>query len=86
MPSLSPMVVVFLGLGTAYALLFHLWRGRGLHHLLLFWLVSVLGFGLGYGAATFWLAYTPLVLGGIPVLEASAGSIVGLFLARRFTA
>ena len=84
MPSLSPVVVVFLGLGTAYALLFHLWRGRSLRHLLLFWLVSVLGFGLGYLAATLWSAH-PLVLGGIPVFEASAGSLTGLLVARRFT-
>ena len=84
MPSLSPTVVVFLGLGTAYALLFHLWRGRNLSHLLLFWLVSVLGFGLGYLAATLWQAH-PMVLGSIPVVEASAGSLVLLLLARRFT-
>ncbi|HUP27957.1 MAG TPA: hypothetical protein VM409_05935 [Chloroflexia bacterium] len=84
MPALSPIVVVFLGLGTAYALLFHLWRGRKLQHLLLFWLVSLLGFGLGFLAAAFWAAH-PLVLGGIPVLEASAGSLTGLLFARRFT-
>ena len=84
MLSLSPIVVIFLGLGTAYALLFHLWRGRSLRDLLLFWLVSVLGFGLGYLAANLWSAH-PLVLGGIPVLEASAGSLAGLLVARRFT-
>ena len=84
MPSLSPTVVVFLGLGTAYALLFHLWRGRSLQHLLLFWLVSVLGFGLGYLVSTLWSAH-PLVLGGIPVVEASMGSLILLVVARRFT-
>jgi len=84
MTSLSPVVVVFLGLGTAYALLFHLWRGRKLQHLLLFWLVSVLGFGLGYLVANLWAAH-PLVLGGIPVLEASAGSLFALMVARRFS-
>ena len=84
MPSISPTVLVFLGLGTAYALLFHLWRGRSLQHLLLFWLVSVLGFGLGYLVATLWAAH-PLTLGGIPVVEASVGSLVLLALASRFT-
>ncbi len=84
MLSLSPTVVVFLGLGTAYALLFHLWRGRSLQHLLLFWLVSVLGFGLGYLASTVWVAH-PLSLGGIPVVEASGGSLALLLVARRFT-
>lgn len=84
MPSLSPTVVVFLGLGTAYALLFHLWRGRNFQHLLLFWLVSVLGFGIGSLLATLWPAH-PLVLGGIPVVEGSVGSLVLLMLARRIT-
>ena len=79
---LSPTVVVFLGLGTTYALLFHLWGGRKLHHLLLFWLVSMLGFGVGFLAAAMVPAH-PLSLGGIPVLEASAGSLVLLLVARR---
>ena len=85
---LSPTVVVFLGLGTAYALLFHLWSGRRLRHLLLFWLVSMLGFGLGYLGATLLhpLVGTrpPLSLGGIPVIEASVGSLLFLLVARRF--
>ena len=83
MPALSPTVVVFLGLGTAYALMFHLWKGRSLHHLLLFWLVGLLGFGLGYLVSALWQSH-PLLLGGIPVLEASIGSLVLLTLARRF--
>jgi hypothetical protein len=81
---LPPTVVVFFGLGTTYALLFHLWSGRKLAHLLLFWLVSMLGFGLGYLTATLLPAH-PLVLGGIPVIEASVGALVLLLFARRFT-
>lgn len=81
---LSPNVVVFLGLGTTYALLFHLWSGRKLPHLLLFWLVSMLGFGLGFLVSTLWTAH-PILLGGIPVIEATVGSLVLLMLARRFT-
>jgi len=84
MPSLSPTVVIFLGLGTAYALTFHLWRGRNVAHLLLYWLVSILGFGLGYLISAVWSAH-PLVLGDIPVVEASAGSLVLLLVASRFT-
>ena len=45
--------------------------------------VSVLGFGLGYLVATLWSAH-PLTLGGIPVVEASVGSLVLLVLASRF--
>jgi hypothetical protein len=82
MPSLSPTVVIFLGLGTAYALAFHLWKGRNLTHLLLFWLVSILGFGLGYLVSTLWSVH-PLVLGSIPVVEATVGSLVLLVVAAR---
>jgi hypothetical protein len=83
MPVLSPVVVVFLGLGTAYALLFHLWWGARLSHLLYFWLVSVLGFGLGLLVAGLW-QYHPLMLAGIPVAEGSAGALALLLFARRF--
>ena len=74
---------MFLGLGTAYALLFQLWSGRRLQHLLLFWLVGMLGFGIGYLVGTL-LPVHPLILGGIPVVEASAGSVLFLLVARRF--
>ncbi len=84
MPTLSPTVVIFLCLGTAYALLFHLWKGKHLGHLPLFWLVSVLGFGLGYVVSGLW-AQHPLMLGSIPVVEASAGSLALLLVARRFS-
>ncbi len=83
MLAVSPTVIVFLGLGTAYALIFQLWRGRSFQHLLLFWLVSVLGFGLGFLLSTLWPIH-PLVLGGIPAAEASGGSVLLLLFARRF--
>jgi hypothetical protein len=79
----SPTVVVFLGLGTTYALLFHLWSGRRLQHLLLFWLVSMLGFGLGYLIASA-LPFHLVTLGEVPVVEASLGALVLLLVARRF--
>ena len=82
MPAISPTVAVFLGLGTAYALLYHLWRGRNLAHLLLFWLVSVLGFGLGYLVSNLWAVH-PMALAGIPVVEASAGALALLMVARQ---
>ena len=34
--TLTPAILVFLGLGTAYALLYHFWRGRNIQHLILF--------------------------------------------------
>ncbi len=84
MPPLSPTVVIFLCLGTAYALLFHLWKGRHLAHLPLFWLVSVMGFGLGLVVSGLWPMH-PVMLGSIPVVEASVGSFILLLVARRLS-
>ncbi|HMA36397.1 MAG TPA: hypothetical protein VKY74_18215 [Chloroflexia bacterium] len=80
--TLSPTVLVFLGLGTAYALLFHLWRGRNIQQLILFWLVSILGFGVG----SFLAGLLPLhgvLLGGVPIVEASLGAVLLLGVTAR---
>jgi hypothetical protein len=84
MPAITPTIIVFFGFSTAFALIFQLWRGRRLAHLLLFWLVSILGFGLGYLAASFWSVH-PWVLGEIPIVEASVGSLILLLVASRAT-
>lgn len=81
---LTPNLVVFFGFGTVYALLFQLWCGRRLQHLLLFWLVSMLGFGLGYLVSMLLPFHLP-TLGGIPIIEASLGAIALLLVVRRFT-
>jgi hypothetical protein len=44
----------------------------------------MLGFGVGYLVATLFPAH-PLALGGIPVVEASAGALALLLFARRLT-
>lgn len=54
-----------------------------MQHLLLFWLVSMLGFGLGYLVATL-LPFHLFTLGGIPIIEASIGSLALLLVVRRF--
>ena len=77
----APTMVVFLGLSTAYALLFHFIGGRNIQQLILFWLVSVLGFGLGFGVAGL-LGVHLFLLGGVPVIEASLGAVLLLLVAR----
>jgi hypothetical protein len=82
---MAPGVLVFLGVGTALALAMHLWRGRNIQQLILFWLVSILGFGLGLGVAGL-LGVGLVMLGGVPVIEASAGALLLLALAARWVA
>ena len=74
-------MLVFLGLGTAYALLFHFLLGRNIQQLILFWLVSILGSGLGFGLSGL-LGLHLLTLGGVPVVEASIGAVLFLLVAR----
>jgi hypothetical protein len=83
--TLSPTVLVFLGVATAYAFLFHLWRGRNIQQLILFWLVSILGFGLGSGLAGL-LQVHLLLLGGVPIVEASLGALLLLAVTGRLVA
>jgi hypothetical protein len=83
--TLSPTVLVFLGFSTAYALLFHLWRGRNIQQLILFWLVSILGFGLGSGLAGV-LHVHVFDLGGVPIVEASFAALLLLLVTQRFVA
>ena len=83
--TLSPTVLVFLSCSTAYALLFHLWRGRNIQQLILFLLVSTLGFGLGYSLAR--LLHTHLfLLGDVPLVEASIGALLLLIVTQRLVA
>ncbi|HUS17080.1 MAG TPA: hypothetical protein VM536_18940 [Chloroflexia bacterium] len=81
----SPAVLVFLGLATGYALLFHLWRGRNIQQLILFWLVSILGFGLGSFLASLAQLHVAL-LGGVPVVEASLAALLLLVVTERLVA
>ena len=80
---MAPGVLVFLGVGTALALAMHLWRGRNIQQLILFWLVSILGLGLGVAGL---LGVGLIMLGGVPVIEASAGALLLLALAARWVA
>ena len=81
----TPTMLVFLGLGSAYALLFHFISGRNIAQLLIFWLVSIVGCGLGFGLAGL-LRMHVLLVGGVPVVEASVGAVLFLLLARWATA
>ena len=81
----TPTILVFLGLSSAYAFAFHLLAGRNIQQLILFWLVSILGFGFGFGLAGL-LGLHWFTLGGVPVVEASSGAVLFLLVARWATA
>lgn len=81
---IAPGLLLSIVLSVGYASLFHFWRGRSLRDLLLFLIVSAVGFGAGQLVGT--LIRVPLLqVGEIHLLEASLGAIVALSVAQVFT-
>jgi hypothetical protein len=64
-------------IGLAFYLLF----GRGWLRLSVYWAVAVVGFFIGQSIAAL-LNFSLLPIGSVNVLEASAASILALFLTR----
>ena len=75
-----PALALSTTLAVAYAMLFYLWRGHGLGHMLFFCLASILGFALGQAVGA-WLHVIPLTLGQVHIVEASLGSLLLLLAA-----
>ncbi len=81
---IAPSLLLSLLLSVGYAALFHLWRGRSLGDLLLYLLVSAVGFGAGQLAGT--LLRTPLLqIGEVHLVEATIGAFVALGIATLLT-
>ena len=74
------MIISFL-LASAYAAAFHLWQGRSLKDLLVFWLAAVLGFAAGQLVGLI-LAPVPWTLGQVHIVEASLGAFLFMAMTR----
>jgi hypothetical protein len=66
-------------LATLYGTIFHLWRGGGAGRLLLYLILSWLGFWLGHFLADY-LGLNFFKIGSLQVLFASVGSILFMLL------
>jgi len=82
--TVSPALLLGLLLSTTYASLFHLWGGRNLRDLLIYWLAATVGFAAGHaiGALT---QISLLQIGQLHVLEGTIGSIAALVVARAWS-
>ncbi|HIQ05381.1 MAG TPA: hypothetical protein EYH31_06750 [Anaerolineae bacterium] len=79
---LSPPLVLSVVLALLYAALWHLFRGKTVHQLLVWCLVALLGFGIGQGLGA--LAHSPLpMVGTLHIAECTGSACVALFVARR---
>lgn len=80
----APGLVLGVTLASVYALLFHLWKGRGWRELLLMWLAAVVGFASGQFVGQLW-DFIPWTIGQIHVIEATLLALVFLLVARWLT-
>lgn len=78
---MAPHVFLAALIGAFYGVLFHLWRGDSFQDLLIYFIVGIIGFGLGQIAAN--LIHIKLVMiGPLHILEATAISWGSLFIAQ----
>ena len=78
---LSPAVVLSIVVASLYGGLFHVLRGRKLTDFVLYWLASLIGFGLGQVLGNA-LNLGIMMIGLVHIVEASAISWVALLVAR----
>jgi predicted permease len=76
-----PSLVFSLLLASIYGAAFHLWQGRRARDLPVFWLAAVLGFAAGHFLGQKW-GLVPWTLGQIHLVEATAGALLFLAIAR----
>ena len=77
----SPPLVFSVVLASMYAVIFHLWRGKTVKDLLLYWLAALLGFGLGQLIGNS-LGFDVLMIGQVHTVEATLISWLFLEVAR----
>ncbi len=75
---MPPYILLSLLLGGAYGTAFHLWRGKTIRDLIVYFLTGIIGFGLGQAIAVL-LDFNLFLIGPIHLLEATVISLVCLF-------
>lgn len=76
---MPPYLLLTILLGGAYGALFHLWRGKNIRELMIYFLTGIIGFGIGQAAGNV-LGLNVFLIGPLHILEASVISWVCLFV------
>lgn len=77
----TPGLAISLLLASVYATAFHLWGGRSLRDLPVYWLASLLGFAAGHLLGQR-LDLVPWTLGEVHIVAATAGAFLFLVIVR----
>jgi hypothetical protein len=75
---MPPYILLSLLLGATYGTLFHLWRGQSIRDLIIYFLMGIIGFGLGQGLGNL-MGVNLLLIGPLHIIEATVASWVSLF-------
>ncbi|GAB4419856.1 MAG: hypothetical protein Fur0044_16420 [Anaerolineae bacterium] len=76
---MAPYLLLSLLLGGAYGALFHLWRGKNIRELVIYFLTGIIGFGIGQAVGNV-LGLNVFLIGPLHIVEASVMSWVCLFV------
>jgi len=79
---LSPALALSLVVASLHAMFFHLVWGKRPREIPLYWLVGLIGFGVGQGVASI-LRLRLLMIGDVHVVEGSLVCWLALFVAKR---
>jgi hypothetical protein len=78
---MPPYLLLSVLLGGLYGVLFHLWRGKTLRDLAIYFLTGIIGFFLGQAAGNL-LGLDLFLIGPLHVVEATLVSWLGLFVIK----
>jgi len=76
---MPPYLLLSLLLGGAYGALFHLWRGKNIRELVIYFLTGIIGFGLGQAIGNL-LGLNVFLIGPLHIVEATVMSWACLFV------
>lgn len=76
---MPPYILLSIILGATYGTVFHLWRGKNLRDLVIYFLTGIIGFGLGQGMGNL-MGFSLWLIGPMRIIEATIASWVSLFI------
>jgi hypothetical protein len=74
---MPPYLLLSVLLGGIYGVLFHLWQGKTIRDLIIYFLTGIIGFGLGQAVGIL-LGFNLFLIGPLHIAEATIGSLISL--------
>jgi len=78
---MAPYLLLSFLLGSIYGAFFHLWQGKTIRDLIIYFLTGVIGFGVGQALGNL-LGLNIFMIGSVHVVEGTVVSWVSLFLMK----